>query len=321
MTCTNSNIFSKSFFKAFKPFLYNCIQCGEKYNKLISKNTGEMCRTCHNYQVYIKRNDFISFSDYKIYLKNKESRSIEIINDKNRKINKNNKKNDLTSSGLFLCTVCNKERDLAIREKNRTRCGVCGGYKSHKNRFKDKCKRYEEYEYDYLNRKEFNKGDKKKCVSCLKVKSKDDFNKRSGGHCLSCWFGDEQAKVRRLRKTMREPFRRNSTRVFQDTFGYSFDDLINHLSLLFTDGMTIEKIYSSEIHIDHIIPASAFDHNNRRHVEYCWSLKNLQPLWAHDNQIKHDYLINGERVSDIRRRPNHREILNDILRNVYNLDI
>jgi hypothetical protein len=41
-------------------------------------------------------------------------------------------------------------------------------------------------------------------------------------------------------------------------------------------------------HIDHITPLSSFDiqNYNDENFKKCWSLENLQPLWAEDNLKK-----------------------------------
>ena len=52
----------------------------------------------------------------------------------------------------------------------------------------------------------------------------------------------------------------------------------------FTDGMSWER--RSEIHIDHIIPFSAFDLTNEEERAKCCHYSNLQPLWARDNMQK-----------------------------------
>lgn len=74
---------------------------------------------------------------------------------------------------------------------------------------------------------------------------------------------------------------------WEDVVGYTFDELKSHLEKQFVEGMTWEN-YGTKWHIDHIRPMCSF---NIQHIEdeefkQCWALKNLQPLWALDNQIK-----------------------------------
>ncbi|GAG78004.1 unnamed protein product, partial [marine sediment metagenome] len=49
-----------------------------------------------------------------------------------------------------------------------------------------------------------------------------------------------------------------------------------------------ERFLAGEIHIDHKIPVSVFNFSKAEHMDFkkCWALKNLQPLWAIDNQTK-----------------------------------
>ena len=67
-------------------------------------------------------------------------------------------------------------------------------------------------------------------------------------------------------------------------FNFTVEELIAHLKSLFKDGMTMDNY--GMWHIDHIKPCSMFDHQNKEHVSECWSLKNLQPLWASENLKK-----------------------------------
>ncbi|MEN6375519.1 MAG: hypothetical protein ABFD75_12195 [Smithella sp.] len=73
-----------------------------------------------------------------------------------------------------------------------------------------------------------------------------------------------------------------------DALGWSVSDLIRHLRKLFTPGMTMDALMRGEIHIDHIRPICSFNYNSMDDPEFkqCWSLSNLQPLWAHDNHSK-----------------------------------
>lgn len=69
--------------------------------------------------------------------------------------------------------------------------------------------------------------------------------------------------------------------------GYSLSDLMNRLESLFDEGMSWENY--GEWHIDHIIPVSYFKYDSYDSDAFktCWSLDNLQPLWAEDNLKKH----------------------------------
>ena len=82
--------------------------------------------------------------------------------------------------------------------------------------------------------------------------------------------------------------------------GYSLADLMAHLEERFAPGMTWENY--GKWHIDHIIPRAAFDFISPMDPAFkqCWSLGNLQPLWARDNITKSDRLSDGSRA---RRRP------------------
>ncbi len=72
---------------------------------------------------------------------------------------------------------------------------------------------------------------------------------------------------------------------------YSMDDLKNHLESKFKDGMSWDNY--GEWHIDHKIPDSHFtyDKMNDEQFKLSWSLENLQPMWAIDNQRKYNKLI------------------------------
>ena len=62
--------------------------------------------------------------------------------------------------------------------------------------------------------------------------------------------------------------------------------LRKHLESLFTPDMSWEEFLKGRIHIDHIIPCSAFDLSSRDHQLECFHYTNLQPLWGRDNLKK-----------------------------------
>jgi hypothetical protein len=68
--------------------------------------------------------------------------------------------------------------------------------------------------------------------------------------------------------------------------GYTVQDLKKHLEKQFKNGMTWDNY--GKWHIDHIKPISKFKYNNPVDIDFkeCWSLSNLQPLWAKENISK-----------------------------------
>lgn len=80
---------------------------------------------------------------------------------------------------------------------------------------------------------------------------------------------------------------------WESLVGYTLNDLTNHLESQFSKGMAWNNY--GAWHIDHIKPVSHFNFDSPEDQEFkeCWSLWNLQPLWAFDNQSK------GNRVDEV----------------------
>ena len=70
--------------------------------------------------------------------------------------------------------------------------------------------------------------------------------------------------------------------------GYTADELREHLQKQFVDGMNWANYGRNGWEVDHVIPKSAYNYSDASHVDFqrCWSLNNLQPMWAHDNNSK-----------------------------------
>jgi len=79
---------------------------------------------------------------------------------------------------------------------------------------------------------------------------------------------------------------RKNGKHWEDIVGYKFKDLKSHLENQFEDGMSWSNY--GEWHIDHIIPVSVFNFESYDDIDFrkCWSLENLQPLWAKENLSK-----------------------------------
>lgn len=72
--------------------------------------------------------------------------------------------------------------------------------------------------------------------------------------------------------------------------GCTLEQLKNHLSALFTEGMSWDNWGRGYGHwnIDHIMPLSAFDLRDRQQFLLANHYLNLQPLWYEDNMAKSD---------------------------------
>lgn len=73
---------------------------------------------------------------------------------------------------------------------------------------------------------------------------------------------------------------------WEDLVDYTLEELRQHLEFLFQEGMCWKNY--GVWHIDHIKPKSLFNISsyNCKDFKECWSLDNLQPLWAEDNLRK-----------------------------------
>jgi len=76
-----------------------------------------------------------------------------------------------------------------------------------------------------------------------------------------------------------------------ELFGCSLDDLKNHLSSKFRDGMSWENYGTWEI--DHIIPMAEFNIMSVDDMKKCNHFSNLQPLWKSENASKGARLLEG----------------------------
>jgi hypothetical protein len=84
---------------------------------------------------------------------------------------------------------------------------------------------------------------------------------------------------------------------WESLVGYTLQNLIDHLENLFQHGMNWNNYGFKGWHIDHIIPISLwkFESYEDREFKQCWSLCNLQPLWAKDNLVKGNKLYENRR--------------------------
>lgn len=96
----------------------------------------------------------------------------------------------------------------------------------------------------------------------------------------------KKKKYPNLDYAIREAACKSRNTKYLDLLGYRLEDLKMHLQKQFTDNMTWASFRDGDIHIDHIKPQSMFNLKDINEIKECWSLKNLQPLWAKDNLVK-----------------------------------
>lgn len=79
----------------------------------------------------------------------------------------------------------------------------------------------------------------------------------------------------------------------RELLGYTARELMAHLERQFTRGMSWQKFMAGEIHIDHIVPAAAFEcvAGGLQEFRACWALSNLRPMWASENLAKSDKVL------------------------------
>jgi len=99
---------------------------------------------------------------------------------------------------------------------------------------------------------------------------------------------------RRVSAMMRNSLRENKAgRHWEDLIGYTLTDLIKHLNKTMPEGYTWQNCLNGKLHIDHIIPISAFNFSTPEHTDFkrCWALKNLRLLPAEENLRKNNKLF------------------------------
>jgi hypothetical protein len=77
-----------------------------------------------------------------------------------------------------------------------------------------------------------------------------------------------------------------------DHLPYTPEELMEHLSKQFRDGMTIDN-YGTYWHVDHIFPQSFLPYDSFDHPNFarCWALDNLQPLTIAENCSKGNKIL------------------------------
>lgn len=216
----------------------------------------------------------------------------------------------MTSILTKICTKCNAEKSLAEFYKNRTGlfgkasiCKLCEKikngtyYTDNLDKVKANSQRWKKKnpEKVFLSRTHYHKNNPEKYTAS----SRKYRNKNKEKICRNqrlLYSSDRGSLNNRMRRGILFALKKGikSGRKWEVLVGYTCNDLKKHLEKLFTKGMSWKRFLNGEIHIDHKIPISVFNFTKPEHEDFkrCWSLDNLQPLWAKDNLRKNNRLSN-----------------------------
>ena len=128
--------------------------------------------------------------------------------------------------------------------------------------------------------RETNKEYKLKRRELILIEKKDYYNRKKNDPIF--------ALTKRLRAGIYRSLRGTKLKASLDILGCTQEEFKTHIENQFTEGMSWNRL--GEIHIDHIIPISFAET-----IDDLYKLNyytNLQPLWAKDNLVKYNKIIN-----------------------------
>lgn len=143
---------------------------------------------------------------------------------------------------------------------------------------------------EYIKQKKLNDPIyREKCLKRKREKANTEESRKKARIQRKKWLENPTNRIAknmrdRMRSALKGLSKKSST---LNMTGISFEDFKLYLESKFEPGMCWEN-YGSDWHIDHIIPCNFFNFELEEHQKICFYYKNLQPLWAKDNILKHD---------------------------------
>jgi hypothetical protein len=299
----------------------------EEFNKHNNKKYGrqDRCKVCCK-QYYQENKERIAEKNKRYREANKEK---IVENQKQyREANKEElarrqieKMKYLTENDLLpksrVCTKCGEEKLLGefYKQKGGTygrtsQCNLCSMKRqkqyeaANKEKRKEINKRYREANREKLNerKKQYNQENKEKRKQYYEANKQKiaeqtkqyyEANKEKLVEWKNEWTrnrrkNDEQFRIRNnlsgsLRKVLNRIGKTKNASILT-YIGCSVESLQEHLN------STKKPDWGDDLHIDHIIPSSLFDHTNEEEIKKCWNWRNLRYLPAKENISKHDTL-------------------------------
>lgn len=207
------------------------------------------------------------------------------------------------------CRLCNKEKPIEDFDKDcskesgyRNECKECAKPIHHENYIKNREIRLAKQKEYYLKnkpkikkylkdyRKNYYRENHEKILAQTnkyKHENKEHINKMQREY----YNQNINYRIKSIMWRMITMNIKNKTNKMIALLGCTIKEFKKHFESLFTVGMTWGKFMNGEIHIDHILPCSAFELQNSEEQEICFHYTNLQPLWAKDNISKGNRLL------------------------------
>lgn len=104
--------------------------------------------------------------------------------------------------------------------------------------------------------------------------------------------------------------KKNDTKLWKTLLDYSVQELKSCIESQFVGDMSWDEYLKGNIHVDHKVPITAFTINSYDDEDFkiCWSLENLQPMWAKDNQIKGNRIKSSFGILQLREIINEKQV-------------
>lgn len=198
-----------------------------------------------------------------------------------------------TEYKVIICAVCNKEQKFCV--SSMPILGLCT------------CCRKKQWRKDNPEMKQPNKhckqcgtiigknGNLGLCKGCRKETQKDYLRTYNNTYTVIRYKNDINFRLaKQLRSRISHAIRESNVRVRVGSavkdLGCTVEELRLYLESKFKPGMTWDNY--GKWHIDHIKPLAKFDLSDTKQFKKVCFYKNLQPLWAKENLIKSDNIVN-----------------------------
>mgnify|MGYP001070576282 CR=1 FL=1 len=169
-----------------------------------------------------------------------------------------------------------QDRDWYIKNRKRILEKRKKYYKDKRKIILKKQKKYNKDNYEKISkrRKKYRQNNSEQRRQYVNMKRRTDLKLNLDNKISS--------KIRRSLKG------KKNYKKWETLVGYTKVDLIKRLKYTLPQGYTWQDFLDGKLHIDHIIPISAFNYNTSDNPDFkrCWALTNLRLLTEKENRIK-----------------------------------